>query len=249
MHESKFYRRLFREHLTSRRKYDILNVVESGCLSNMAGNISVDYRYALVAKGVVGERSRTAIENLYDEYLMKTRIANQLRIWKMMFIGGLLWIGGTASTASAITVYFADGITLEVDQITKMGNTVYLTLDLSRIDTSRTPIQDLDALESSQTRVIQQAGLSIANFNITPTEDNTELVISGDVANNAEFAVKDVRVNVTLQDQQGQKLLTVKGYVRPEKLAVGKTGTFSLQIRRPENFWKASADVQATPAL
>jgi len=169
----------------------------------------------------------------------------QQRIWKILLIC-CFFIGSLCSTASAVTVYFTDGTTLEVDQIVKMGNAVYLTIDLSRIDTSRTQIQDLDAPDSPQTRVIQQSGLSIANFTITPTEDQTELIIAGDVSNHAGFAVKDVRVNVTLQDKQGQKLLTVKGYVRPEQIADGETGSFSLQIRRPENFWKASADVQAT---
>lgn len=178
---------------------------------------------------------------------MKMIRTNTLRHWNILLVCCFVFLGGMTSTAHAITVYFLDGTTLEVDQIVKKDDVVYLTVDVSRIDTSRTPIQDIDALdEASQTRVIQQSGLSIQNFAITPSEDLAELHISGDVSNQAGFTVKDVRVNVTLQDKQGQKLLTVKGYVRPEKLADGETGSFSLQIRRPENFWKASADIQAT---
>ncbi len=167
------------------------------------------------------------------------------RYWGIIIVCLVVCIGGMSSTAAAITVYFTDGSTLEVDQIARMGDAVYLTIDLSRIDTSRTPIQDV---ESPQKPAISQSGLSIANFEITPSEDRTELTISGEVSNNAEFSVTDVKVSVTLQDKQGQKLLTVLGAVRPEKLAVGDTGSFSLQVRRPENFWKASADIQATSA-
>ena len=203
-----------------------------------------------VAKGADNERwhcANNAPRNICGEDVMNMMRTNTSRHWNILLACFFVFLGGMPSTARAMTVYFLDGTTLEVDQIVKMGDVVYLTVDLSRIDTSRTPIQDIDALDdASQTRVIQQSGLSIENFAITPSEDQTELHISGDVSNHAGFPVNDVRVNITLQDKQGQKLLTVKGYVRPEKLADGETGSFSLHIRRPENFWKASADIQAT---
>ncbi len=177
---------------------------------------------------------------------MKKKKMTAQQYWSIVFVCLAVFVGGMSSTAAAITVYFTDGTTLEVDEIARMGDTVYLTIDLSRIDTSRTPIQDV---ASPQKPAVRQSGLSIENFEITPSEDQTELTISGEVSNNAEFPVTAVKVSVTLQDKQGQKLLTVLGAVRPEKLAVGETGSFSLQVRRPENFWKASADIQATSVL
>ena len=72
-------------------------------------------------------------------------------------IGALLaaLLGGMSAPALAVTVYFTDGTTLEVDNVTRVGNTAYLILDLSRIDLSRTDVKELDALGNAQPPIQQ----------------------------------------------------------------------------------------------
>lgn len=160
-------------------------------------------------------------------------------------IGALLaaLLGGMSAPALAVTVYFTDGTTLEVDNVTRVGNTAYLILDLSRIDLSRTDVKELDALGSAQPP-IQQEGLSLLNFNIVPSDDLEQLTIVGDVFNNTRETVRDVRVVVTLKNKQDRNLMTAQTDIRPATLAAGETGHFELHVNKPTGFAKASAEVQ-----
>lgn len=153
---------------------------------------------------------------------------------------GLVALLFLAGSADALIVYFKDGTQLEVDQVTQMGSSVCLMVDISRIDTTRTPIETLPG-----TTPVQTGKLSILNANFTPSEDNSEIIATGDVVNNTASAVQNIRITVTLQDKNDRTLLTIHGYTRPEKLEPGQTGTYRIQVRKPEGFWKASVAVKA----
>lgn len=145
-----------------------------------------------------------------------------------------------ANSAEALTVYFKDGTQLEVDQVTQIGNSVCLMVDISRIDTTRTPIEALPG-----TTPVQTGKLAVVNANFTPSEDNSDIIATGDVVNNTASAVQNIRITVTLQDKNDRTLLTIHGYTRPEKLESGQTGSYRIQVRKPEGFWKASVAVKA----
>ncbi len=58
-------------------------------------------------------------------------------------------------------------------------------------------------------------------------------------------AVQNIRITITLQDKNDKPLLTIHGYAHPEKLEPGQTGSYRVQVRKPEGFWKASVAVKA----
>ncbi|GAK54793.1 hypothetical protein U27_01623 [Candidatus Vecturithrix granuli] len=157
-------------------------------------------------------------------------------VMSVVLIMLLFWTG----VAHTMTVYFKDGTQLEVDQVTRIGSSVCLMVDISRIDTTRTPIEALPG-----TTPTKPGTLSIVNTNFTPSEDNSEIIATGDVVNNTASAVQNIRITVTLQDKNDRTLLTIHGYTRPEKLEPGQTGTYRIQVRKPEGFWKASVAVKA----
>ena len=148
----------------------------------------------------------------------------------------VFWTG----LAHAMTVYFKDGTQLEVDQVTRSGNFVCLMVDIARIDTTRTPIEALPG-----TTPAQSGKLSILNVNFLPSDDNQDIIATGDVVNNTSTTVQNIRVIVALKDKSDKVLLTIHGYTRPEKLAPGQTGSYRIQVKKPEGFWKASVDLKA----
>lgn len=162
----------------------------------------------------------------------------------MKYIGiGLLTVGliiGGVSPAKAVTVYLNDGTRLEVDKVTRIGDTVCLFLDISRIDTTRTTIEELLIEEK-----ITQEGFVVANVDFSPSEDNTEIIATGDVMNNTQHPVQHVRVTAVLMDKNDKVLLRIRGHVFPEVLSPGQTGKYKFRVRKPKGFWKASVEVQA----
>ncbi len=145
---------------------------------------------------------------------------------------------GIASSSPAVTVYFKDGTQLEVDRITRIGNSVCLFLDISRIDTTKTEIEELPGTEK-----ISQKGLTLTNVEFSPSDDNSEIIATGNVVNNSAYTVQRVRVTTILMDKDDNVLLTIQGYVRPEKLLPGQTGSYRLRVKKPKGFWKANIDV------
>lgn len=154
----------------------------------------------------------------------------------------LIMIGlivGIALPSPAVTVYFKDGTQLEVDRITRIGNSVCLLLDISRIDTTRTTeIEELPGTKQSP-----QKGLTLTNVDFSPSNDNSEIIATGNVVNNSSHTVQNVGITAILMDKDDKVLLRVQGYVRPEKLSPGQTGSYRLQVKKPEGFWKASVEV------
>lgn len=158
--------------------------------------------------------------------------------WICFLVVGL--IIGIASPTKAVTVYLKDGTQLEVDKVTRLGDSVCLHLDISRIDTTRTEIEDLFPEEK-----ITQRGLAVTNVDFSPSEDNTDLIATGDVVNNTQRAVQNVRVTAILMDKNDNVLLRIRGHVFPELLSPGQTGKYKFQVKKPKGFWKASVEVQA----
>ncbi len=156
-------------------------------------------------------------------------------VW--ILIVGLI-IGG-ASPTKAVTVYLKDGTQLEVDRVIRIGNSVCLYLDISKIDMTRTVIEDLaDEVK------IPQEGLAVINVDFSPSDDNTEIIGTGEVANYSQYPVQDVRVTAILMDKNDKVLLRVNGYVHPEMLSPGQTGKYRFRVKTPKGFWKASVEVR-----
>ncbi len=143
-----------------------------------------------------------------------------------------------ASSSPAVTVYFKDGTQLKVERISRIGNSVCLLLDISKIDTSRTEIEELPG-----TTLAPQKGLTLSDVDFSPSDDNSEIIATGNVVNNSAYTVQRVRVTVILMDKDDNVLLKIQGYVRPEKLLPGQTGSYRLQVKKPKGFSKASVDV------
>lgn len=157
-------------------------------------------------------------------------------IISVMLMIFLFW----GSFTQAITVYFKDGTQLEVDQVTRIGNSVCLMVDLARIDTTRTPIETL-----AETMSAPPGKLSILNAEFLPSDDNRDIIAAGDVVNNTSATVRNIRVTVTLKDKNDNVLLTIHGYARPQKLKPGERGSYRIQVKKPDGFWKASVDLKA----
>lgn len=145
-----------------------------------------------------------------------------------------------AGPARALTVYFKDGTTLEVNQVTRVGNSVCLMVDLARIDTTRTPIEALPGAAP-----VQAGKLAIRNADFLPSEDGRDIIATGDVVNNTAATVRNIRVTVILKDKQDKDLVTIHGYARPQRLQPGQTGSYRIQVEKPKGFWKASVDLKA----
>ena len=157
-----------------------------------------------------------------------------------LYLGLIAGIWGWSFPAEAVTVYFKDGTQIEVDSVTRIGNSVCLFVDVSMIDTARTQIKELQEAKTSPKK-----GLAVVNVDFSPSEDNTEIIATGNVVNHLSSPVQRIRVTVILMDKGDNELLTIHGYVRPEKMSPGQTGSYRLQVKKPHGFWKASVDVQA----
>ena len=149
-----------------------------------------------------------------------------------------------AVPVQAVTIYFKDGTQMEVDNITRVGDAVCLFIDISKIDTRRTIIPNLQEQEPVQAAPAPVSGLSLEQVDFVPSKDDRDIIATGEVVNHSAFVVQNVRVIVTLKDKEAHKLLTVQGYVRPESLEAGQRGSYRLQVQKPEGFWKAGIDVQ-----
>ena len=149
-----------------------------------------------------------------------------------------------AFPAQAVTVYFQDGTQLEVEKITRVGDAVCLFVDISQIDTTRTMIQDIQEQTIPEKATVPLSGLSLENVDFSPSEDDRDIIATGEVVNHSTYPVQNVRVIVTLKDKGDRKLLTVRGYVRPGRLEAGQKGHYRLQVQKPQGFWKAGIDVQ-----
>lgn len=157
-------------------------------------------------------------------------------------------IFGITVPADAVTVYLKDGTRLEVDKVVRVGDTVCLYLDISRIDTARTPIKELREELGMPSEVIPE-GLAVTNFELTPSEDNTEIIATGNVNNQTQHTVKNIHVTLTLLDKQDTVLSQINGYARPQILESGQTGNFRFQVKKPTGFWKASVKIDADAPL
>ena len=160
-------------------------------------------------------------------------------LWKYVLLMSV-FIGMTTQ-AYAVTVYFKDGRQLEVESVTRVGDSVCLFVDIADIDTTRTQIEELPGTQPD----VLQEGLNLTGVDFSPSEDGNEIIASGNVVNNSAYPVQQVQVTVVLKDKQDAVLLTIRGYVKPERLEAGQTGQYRLQVKKPQNFWKASVDVQA----
>ena len=158
-------------------------------------------------------------------------------LWICSLIVGLV-IGGT-TPAKAVTVYLKDGTRLDVEKVTRVGNTVWLFLDLSKIDTTRTTIEEV----SGEVKTPQE-GLAVVNVDFSPSDDNTEIIGTGKVVNHTPHSVKNVQVTAVLMDKNEKVLLRVRGHVQPEVLSPGQTGEYLFRVKKPQGFWKASVEVQ-----
>jgi hypothetical protein len=157
----------------------------------------------------------------------------------MFVIVGLVM---SMTTAEAVTVYLKDGTRLEVEKVTRLGNSVCLLVNISKIDTTKTVIEDFLLEEEKKT---VQEGLAITNAKFLPSDDNTEIIMTGQVENHTQNTVKNLQVTAILMDKADHVLLKVLGYVHPEQLSPGQTGTYRFQVKKPKGFWKASVDVQS----
>ena len=126
-----------------------------------------------------------------------------------------------AAPIHAVTVYFQDGTHMEVENISRVGDTVCLFVDISQIDTTRTVIQDLQELPAPEKAPAPLSGLSLENIDFSSSEDERDIIATGEVINHSAYSVQNVRVIVTLQDKDVRKLLEVQGYVRPGKIGLG----------------------------
>lgn len=167
------------------------------------------------------------------------------RVWGIVSIIMVLLLGVTIAAHAAVTVYLKDGTRLEVDRIVRVGNSVALFLDISRIDTTRTTIEKTAIDEIMKTESTPIQGLAVTNVQFSPSADNTEIIATGTVENHSQRQVKNIHVTVTLMDKQGQVLLVIHGYPYPETLEPGQSGTYAFRARKPEGFGKASVDVKA----
>ncbi len=149
-----------------------------------------------------------------------------------------------AGPLHAVSVYFQDGTQLEVENITRIGDAVCLFVDISKIDTRRTVIQELQGQTASENAPVPLSGLSLEKIDFSPSEDDRDIIATGEVVNHSAYSVQNVRVIVTLKDKEARKLLTIQGYVRPGRLEAGQRGAYRLQVQKPKGFWKAGIDVQ-----
>lgn len=151
---------------------------------------------------------------------------------------------GIAMPAAAVTVYLKDGTQLEVDKVVRIGDTVCLYLDISRIDTAKTPVKELRE-ELGMPSEVAPGSLAVTNFELTPSEDNTEIIATGNVDNQTQHTAKNIRVTLILMDKQDTVLSQIHGFARPDVLEPGQTGNFRFQVKKPEGFWKASVELKA----
>lgn len=158
----------------------------------------------------------------------------------------MLLIGIAITAHASVMVYLRDGTRLEVDKVVRMGNQIALFLDISRIDTSRTPLEEpaIEEIMPTEQRRLEQ-GLAITDVQFSPSDDNTEILCTGTVKNASQYPVKDVQISVTLMDKQEQILLVIHGHPYPASLDPGQSGTYAFRTKRPDGFWKASVDVKA----
>ncbi|MBD3309163.1 hypothetical protein GF339_22360 [candidate division KSB3 bacterium] len=160
------------------------------------------------------------------------------QIWWWGVLLGLLL--AAASGAPAVTVYFKDGTQMVVDRITRIGHSVCLLVDISRIDTTKTPIEDL-----AETPQVSQEALALTNVDFAPSADSSEIIATGDVVNNSSYPVRRIQVTAILMDEDDHVLLTIQGYVKPETVLPGQTGSYRLQVKKPAGFWKARVELKA----
>lgn len=153
-----------------------------------------------------------------------------------MFLALLLHV----APVQAVTVYFKDGTRLEVEQITRIGDSVCLFVDIARIDTSRTAIKDITVKPAQP-----QPGLLLKNVEFLPSDDNTEIIATGEILNNFQYAVRDIKITVVLMDKDDRVLRKIYGHARPDILQPGETGRYELRAKKPKGFWKASVDAHA----
>lgn len=166
---------------------------------------------------------------------------------KTSLIIGILIAGivaGMVSSSPAITVYLKDGTRIEVDRVTRVGNSVCLLVDISQIDTTRTAIESVPGQEPK----IQQ-GLTVTDVNFQPSEDGEEIFATGNVMNNSQQNVKNLRVTIILMDKSNRVLLTVRSSVQPDTLAPNQQGRYQTHIKKPKGFWKARVEVQSDTIL
>ena len=152
----------------------------------------------------------------------------------------IILLFGIATPGAAVTVYFKNGSQIEVENATRIGNSVYLLVNIDEIDTNRTRLEELQ--ESPQPSQLQQ-GLILENVDFNPSEDNTEIIATGDVINPSKYTVQNVQVTIILKDKNDRKLLTIRTHARPNKILPGQRGSYRLQVKKPKDFWRASVDV------
>jgi hypothetical protein len=152
----------------------------------------------------------------------------------------------TVTAHASVTVYLRDGTRLEVDKVVRMGNQAALFLDISRIDTSRTLLEEptIGEVMQMERRRLEQ-GLAITDVQFSPSDDNTEILCTGTVKNASQYPVKDIQISVTFMNKQEQILLVIHGFSYPTTLEAGQSGIYSFRAKRPDGFWKASVDVKA----
>jgi hypothetical protein len=146
---------------------------------------------------------------------------------------------------AGVTVYLKDGTQFEVESVTRMGDMVCLLIDISEIDTARTPIEELAVGDESSPKTPPQPGLRVTDVKFEPSEDNLDILATGTVHNATQRQVTDIQVVVTLMDKEDRVLLTINGSVRPFTLEPGQSGSYAFRVRKPEGFWKANVNVKA----
>lgn len=172
----------------------------------------------------------------------------RLKPYIIIIIGGIVLLSLTISVQAAVTVYFKDGTRLEVDKVVRMGDSVALFVDLSRIDTRRTPIEESrmeDVLRDSglKTESSPQQGLAVTNLRFEPSADNMDIIATGTIENHTQQRLSNLHITVTLMDQREQVLLTIHGYPYPDVLNPGQSGAYAFRARKPEHFSKATVEV------
>lgn len=170
--------------------------------------------------------------------------------FQRMLLIALVWSGFAVNGVGAVTVYFRDGTRLEVEKVVRMGDAVALFVDISRIDTARTPIE-----ETSPDGMMRDAGLkaensaanalAITNLRFEPSDDNLDIIATGTIENRTQRRVGNIHITVTLLDGDDRVLLTIHGYPYPDVLEDGQTGTYAFRARKPQDFRKATVDVEA----
>jgi hypothetical protein len=149
---------------------------------------------------------------------------------------------------AGVTVYLKDGTQFEVESVTRMGDMVCLLIDISEIDTRRTPIEELEVGDESSSKIPLQPGLRVTDVKFEPSEDNLDILATGTVHNATQHQVTNIQVVVTLMDREERVLLTINGSVRPATLEPGQSGSYAFRVRKPGGFWRASVDVKADTA-